>query len=70
MQCDLNSDGTLSAKEIGTAFEKTGEEIPGYILRDLIKEVDSNHDGVLNFDEFLEVTIPLPELICAAIHSI
>ena len=27
---------------MGTAFEKAGEEIPGYILRDIVKEVDSN----------------------------
>lgn len=62
-QCDLNADGTLSTKEVGTAFEKVGEEIPGYILRDIIKEVDSNNDGVLNFDEFLEVrlrSVPMP----------
>lgn len=33
-----------------------GEEIPGYRLRDIIKEVDVNENGTVEFDEFLEVS--------------
>ena len=32
-----------------------GEEIPGYRLRDIIKEADVNQSGTVEFDEFLEV---------------
>ena len=33
-----------------------GEEIPGYRLREIIKEVDTNQNGTIEFNEFLEVT--------------
>ena len=33
-----------------------GEEIPGYKLRDIMKEVDVNQNGTVEFDEFLEVS--------------
>jgi len=33
-----------------------GEEIPGYKLREIIKEVDVNQNGTVEFNEFLEVS--------------
>lgn len=56
LQLDLNNDGTLSAREVGSAFEAVGEKIPGFKLREIIGEVDKNKDGVISFDEFVEVS--------------
>lgn len=33
-----------------------GESIPGYKIRDIIKEVDINENGTVEFTEFLEVS--------------
>jgi len=33
-----------------------GEDIPGYKLRDIIKEVDVDKNGTVEFNEFLEVS--------------
>lgn len=33
-----------------------GEDIPGYKLREIIKEVDKNENGTVEFNEFLEVS--------------
>ena len=37
-------------------MKQLGEDIPGYKLRDIIKEVDANENGTVEFDEFLEVS--------------
>lgn len=34
-----------------------GEDIPGYKLREIIKEVDADQNGTLEFNEFLEVSL-------------
>ena len=36
-----------------------GENVPGYKIRDMIKEVDIDENGVITFDEFLEVGVYL-----------
>ena len=33
-----------------------GEEVPGYKIRDMIKEVDIDENGTVEFDEFTEVS--------------
>ena len=33
-----------------------GEDIPGYKLREIIKEFDVNQNGTVEFNEFLEVS--------------
>lgn len=54
-ELDLNGDGKLSSTEVGNAFEAVGEKVPGYKLREIVAEVDKNKDGVISFEEFLEV---------------
>ena len=36
-------------------MKSLGEDIPGYKLREIIKEVDTNQNGTIEFNEFLEV---------------
>jgi len=33
-----------------------GEDIPGFKLREIVKEVDADQNGTLEFNEFLEVS--------------
>ena len=34
-----------------------GEDIPGYKLREIIKEFDTDKNGTVEFNEFLEVSL-------------
>ncbi len=36
-------------------FEALGEKVPGYKVRDMIREVDLDENGTVEFGEFLEV---------------
>ena len=52
---DLDGNGHITSQEIGNVMKSLGEDIPGYKLREIIKEVDSNQNGTVEFDEFLQV---------------
>ncbi|KAJ8050564.1 Plastin-3 [Holothuria leucospilota] len=52
---DLDGNGHITSKEIGEVMKAVGEDIPGYKLRDMIREVDDNKNGTVEFDEFLKV---------------
>lgn len=54
-QCDLDKSGHITASEIGNVMKALGEDIPGYKLREIIKEVDADQNGTLEFNEFLEI---------------
>ena len=41
--------------EIGELFKALGQSVPGYKIRDMIKEVDLDENGTVEFDEFIEV---------------
>lgn len=56
LQFDLDRNGHITSTEIGTVMKSLGEEIPGFKLRDIIKEVDKNQNGTVEFEEFLEVS--------------
>jgi plastin-2 len=50
---DINGDGHISSAELGSVFKSLGESIPGYKIRDMIKEIDKDQDGTVSFDEFI-----------------
>lgn len=52
---DLDGNGHITSKEIGEVMKAVGEDIPGYKLRDMIREVDDNKNGTVEFDEFLKM---------------
>ncbi|KAL9978702.1 hypothetical protein ACROYT_G016251 [Oculina patagonica] len=52
---DLDKNGHITTTEIGNVMKALGEDIPGYKLRDIIKEVDKNENGTVEFNEFLEI---------------
>lgn len=41
--------------EIANMFKALGESVPGYKIRDMVREVDIDENGTVEFKEFLEV---------------
>lgn len=54
-QFDADGNGHITASEIGNVFKALGESVPGYKIRDMIKEVDIDENGTVEFTEFLEM---------------
>lgn len=52
---DIDGNGHITSNEIGEAMKKLGEDIPGYKLREIIKEVDTNQNGTVEFNEFVQI---------------
>jgi len=53
---DLNGDNTLDAKEVRELLVLIGEkDAPGFRVRELIEEVDTNKNGTIEFNEFLYI---------------
>ena len=50
---DRNNEGKISHKEIGTIIEKLGQSLSDEDLKEMIKEVDIDGDGCIDFEEFL-----------------
>jgi solute carrier family 25 phosphate transporter 23/24/25/41 len=49
---DRDHNGNLDKSELQAAFQKAGLVIPPRKLDQFFAEVDSNHDGVISFDEW------------------
>jgi solute carrier family 25 phosphate transporter 23/24/25/41 len=49
---DRDHNGKLDKSELRAAFQKAGLLIPPWKLDQFFDEVDSNHDGVISFDEW------------------
>ncbi|KAG1436470.1 hypothetical protein G6F56_013546 [Rhizopus delemar] len=49
---DTNGDGTIDPIELKAMMEKLGDKISIEEAKMLIKEVDSDQDGSVNFEEF------------------
>jgi hypothetical protein len=54
-QFDEDKNGHITASEIGNVLKALGESVPGYQIRDMIKEVDIDENGTVEFDEFVEM---------------
>ncbi|XP_028399600.1 plastin-2-like [Dendronephthya gigantea] len=52
---DADGNGHITTIELGAALKACGEDVPGYKLRDYIKEFDRNSNGTLEFNEFVEI---------------
>ena len=53
VQFDADKNGHITAKEIGEVLKALGEDVPGYKIRDMIREVDLDENGTVEFNEFL-----------------
>ena len=49
---DRNHNGQLDKTELRDAFVRAGLVIPSSKLDQFFAEVDTNHDGVISFDEW------------------
>ena len=50
---DRNGDGAITREELGTVMRSLGQNPTETDLKDIINEVDADHDGKINFHEFL-----------------
>ena len=56
LQFDADGNGHITASEISNVMKALGENVPGYKIRDMIKEVDLDENGTVEFNEFLVVS--------------
>ncbi|XP_011409149.2 PREDICTED: squidulin-like [Amphimedon queenslandica] len=54
-QFDADGNGHITCSEIAEVLKALGESTPGYKIRDMIKEVDIDENGTIEFNEFVEV---------------
>ena len=54
-QFDADRNGHITASEIGQLMKALGSEVPGYQIRDMIKEVDLDENGTVEFNEFVKM---------------
>jgi Ca2+-binding EF-hand superfamily protein len=60
-QFDADGNGHIDAKEVRDVLVSIGEkDVPGFRVRELIEEVDTNKNGTIEFDEFLYVSFLIP----------
>jgi len=57
VQFDADRNGHITAGEIKNVLKALGEDTPGYKIRDMIREVDIDENGTVEFDEFIKVLV-------------
>jgi solute carrier family 25 phosphate transporter 23/24/25/41 len=59
-RADANNDGRLTSEELRRAVIASGFKISSRELREVLRDADYDHDGVINFDEFRCFLLLLP----------
>ena len=62
---DRDHNGQLDKGEVRSAFERAGIKLPRTKLDQFFSEVDTNHDGVITFDEWRYLNVSLMILLYA-----
>ena len=55
LQFDKDGDKSISTKELGTVLRALGLDVTQGELKTMIKEVDADNSGSIEFDEFLNM---------------
>ncbi|XP_022244772.1 calmodulin-A-like isoform X2 [Limulus polyphemus] len=55
---DRNSDGYISSSDLRHAMINLGEKLTDEEVENMIKEADSDGDGLVSFDEFVKIVTP------------
>ena len=56
-QYDQNNDGKISAAEIKKLFKKLGDNLTDKEVNEIIRGVDSNADGKIDYEEFVNMIL-------------
>ena len=54
-QFDKDKDGKISGKELANAMESMGQNPTDEEINEMMREVDLNRDGKIDFDEFMAI---------------
>jgi len=54
-QFDADRNGHITVSEIGEVLKALGESVPGYKIRDMVREVDIDENGTVEFNEFVKM---------------
>eukprot|EP00931_Biecheleriopsis_adriatica_P081193 TRINITY_DN5452_c0_g1_i1.p1 TRINITY_DN5452_c0_g1~~TRINITY_DN5452_c0_g1_i1.p1 ORF type:complete len:664 (+),score=163.02 TRINITY_DN5452_c0_g1_i1:73-1992(+) len=49
---DMDGDNSITTDEVGNVMKSLGHDVPEEAIRYVIKTIDSDHSGEINFDEF------------------
>lgn len=52
---DNDNDGKIDPAELGKAIQKMGQKLTEDDLKEMIKEVDSDYNGTIEFSEFVQL---------------
>lgn len=52
---DNDNDGKINPSELGRAIEKMGQKLTEEDLKEMIKEVDTDYNGTIEFSEFVQL---------------
>ena len=52
---DNDNDGKINPSELSRAIEKMGQKLTEEDLKEMIKEVDSDYNGSIEFSEFVQL---------------
>ncbi|XP_012944996.2 neo-calmodulin, partial [Aplysia californica] len=52
---DQNGDGVIDARELRSAMKNLGEPLSDKELSDMMREADVDHDGKINYEEFIKI---------------
>ena len=55
---DRNSDGKITKEDLTKAYEEAGDKIKKGELDEIIKMIDFDRNGLIEYDEFIRVCIP------------
>jgi len=56
---DVNGDGVLSATEFADLLQRSGFNLPPAVILKLIREADTNEDGLIQYEEFIPAMLRL-----------